>query len=53
MKNQNDEYKNIIRLDRFEIQNNHIWMAFELGQQTLSKALFKMKGQFHKGERVY
>lgn len=30
-----------------------LWLVFELCGQPLSKILFKTKGTFHKGERIY
>jgi hypothetical protein len=29
------------------------WLIFELGGEPLSKCLFEVKGEFHKGERIY
>ncbi len=48
-----DLHSVIMQLVRCEIQSHFIWLAFPLGGETMSKALFSMKGQFHKGERVY
>lgn len=30
-----------------------LWLVFELCGQPLSKILFKTKGTFHRGERIY
>jgi hypothetical protein len=30
-----------------------LWLVFELCGQPLSKILFKQKGTFYKGERIY
>ena len=30
-----------------------LWMVFELGGSTLAKSIFDIKGEFHKGERIY
>ena len=29
------------------------WLTYELGGISLTKTLFDVKGQFHKGERIY
>eukprot|EP00345_Euplotes_harpa_P011296 CAMPEP_0168348940 /NCGR_PEP_ID=MMETSP0213-20121227/20080_1 /TAXON_ID=151035 /ORGANISM="Euplotes harpa, Strain FSP1.4" /LENGTH=289 /DNA_ID=CAMNT_0008358707 /DNA_START=40 /DNA_END=905 /DNA_ORIENTATION=+ len=30
-----------------------VWLVYEVGGDSLSKALFNIKGEFHKGERIY
>lgn len=34
-------------------ETKDLWLVFELCGQPLSKILFKTKGTFHKGERIY
>lgn len=37
-----------------KIEDRHdLWLVYELGGQSLSKALFEIKGEFYKGERIY
>ena len=39
-------------LDETEDKHDH-WLTYELGGPCLTKSLFEVKGQFHKGERIY
>lgn len=44
---------NIARLIDTKTDKNDLWAIFELGGMSLSKALFELKGEFIKSERVY
>ena len=34
-------------------ERNDFWLVYEVGGPSLSKALFEVKGEFYKGERIY
>ena len=39
-------------LDEREDKHDY-WLTYELGGKSLTKNLFEVKGEFHKGERIY
>lgn len=53
MKQKKIGYENIIEIKYVEESMKDVWIVQELGGKTLSKALYNMKGEFYKGERVY
>jgi hypothetical protein len=46
-------YQNLIEIKSMESSSRDIWILQELGGKTLSKAMYTLKGEFFKGERVY
>ena len=45
--------ENIAKFLDFKNERHDLWAMFEVGGTSLSKALFTLKGEFLKGERVY
>lgn len=43
----------IAKLLEVKTDNRDIWVVYELGGISMAKALFKMRGEFVKGERMY
>ena len=43
----------MIKLVSLSQNQRDLWLAYELGGQTISKRVYEMKGEFHKGERLY
>lgn len=54
-----EKYKNnqgldgFTRLLKFSQQGKDLWMVYELAGIPISKALYNMKGEFYKGQRLY
>jgi len=44
---------NIAKILDYSIQAKDVWIVYELGNQSLGKLLFDVKGEFFKGERIY
>lgn len=45
--------KSITKLMDVVEDSKDLWLIYELGGQSMSKLLFDVKGEFHKGERIY
>jgi len=46
-------HQNISHLVEKVEDTKDIWLVYELGGESLSSALFNVKGEFYKSERIY